>query len=234
VKPLRIALVDDDEPVRRLLRTLFDNAGHVVVAEAADGRTGVRATVAARPDAVIMDWRMPRLDGVAATRQIQARRPGVAVIAFSSSGDPRVRDAFLRAGATTYIDKTDLAGLLAAVHALALRSGGDAAPDPPATGVPEAEEPLTLSVRAWPALARADIALRGALRGDATAPVLTAVRAHAQQGNTIVLDLSEIAAVDGQGAAALRECRRLAEACGGELEVHDPSPIVRRTLRSPV
>lgn len=53
---LHIVVVDDHEPLRGLLRSLLTDAGHVVVAEAAGGRDGVRQTVAARPDQVIIDW----------------------------------------------------------------------------------------------------------------------------------------------------------------------------------
>src|SRR5207253_3133526 len=105
--------------VRGLLRAVLSDAGHTVVAAAADGRAGVRETLARRPDLVVMDWSMPVMDGVTATREIHAGCPDVAVIAFSSASDPRVRDDFLAAGAMAYVEKADLDDLLAAVRALA-------------------------------------------------------------------------------------------------------------------
>jgi CheY-like chemotaxis protein/ABC-type transporter Mla MlaB component len=231
VTALRVVVVDDHEPIRRLLSTLLSDAGHVVVAEAAEGRAGVRDTVAAEPDVVVMDWSMPGLDGVAATREIRARCPGVAVIAFSSAGDPGVREAFLRAGARSYVDKADVDGLLAAVRAVASARGA-APPGRSSTGR-AADEPLTWSVRAWPALARVYVTLRGALRGDTAGSLVAAVAEHAWPGNAIILDLSEITAIDEHGVAALQECRRLAETRGADVELQDPSPIARRALRTP-
>ena len=62
---------------------------------------------------------MPELDGVEATRQIIAAAPEMIVIAFSSAGDPAVRDDFLAAGADAYLDKADIAGLEAAIARVA-------------------------------------------------------------------------------------------------------------------
>jgi CheY-like chemotaxis protein len=131
-----VVVVDDNEPIRRMLAGLLRAAGHRVVGEAADGAAGVRETIAHGPDLVIMDWSMPVLDGVAATRELRARCPGIAVIAFSSAGDPQVRDAFLAAGAARYIPKPDVDALLAAVRALEPRPHGR-----PASGPDEPDEP---------------------------------------------------------------------------------------------
>ena len=60
-------LVDDHPPMRRVLRGVLEDAGMEVVGEAADGLEGVAQAEAVRPDVVLMDWRMPRLDGVQAT-----------------------------------------------------------------------------------------------------------------------------------------------------------------------
>jgi DNA-binding response OmpR family regulator len=228
---LRIVLVDDNELVRRLLRTLLSDAGHVVVAEAADGRAGVRDTVATRPDAVIMDWSMPGLDGVAATREIRARCPGVSVIAFSSAGDPEVRDEFLRAGAHSYFDKADIDGVLAAVRALASPRGAGPRAESPPPAAPE--ETLRWSVRAWPALARVHVTLHGALRSDTVAALLAALREHVRPGHEIILDLSEITAIDARAVAALEEWRGVAEAHDADVVLQDPSPVARRALESP-
>src|SRR4051812_38403149 len=112
---LRIVIVDDNDLIRKMLRTLLIAEGYHVVGEAHDGGAGVRETIAQTPDLVIMDWSMPGLDGIAATAAIRARCPEIPVIAFSSAGDPGVRDAFLAAGATSYTDKADIDELLATV-----------------------------------------------------------------------------------------------------------------------
>jgi len=66
-----------------------------------------------------MDWQMPEMDGVEATRRICERSPGMRIVAFSSASDPGIRAAFLEAGAIAYHDKSDIAGLEASVARVA-------------------------------------------------------------------------------------------------------------------
>ena len=115
---MRVVLVDDADEVRELVAQVLTGAGHEVVGHAHDGWEGVELALAARPDAVITNWRMPRMDGVETTRRIRAAYPAIAILALSSSDDPRVRDGFVRAGADAVIDKRDMRGLLAAVRAV--------------------------------------------------------------------------------------------------------------------
>jgi DNA-binding NarL/FixJ family response regulator len=80
---IRVLLVDDEELVRFGLRTVLESVGgFTVVGEAGDGAAGVRAARELRPDVVLIDIRMPVLDGLAATRQILAlpEPPQVAVL----------------------------------------------------------------------------------------------------------------------------------------------------------
>ena len=115
---LRVVLIDDVREVREAIAGLIRNAGHEVVGEADDGASGVRVTLSHRPDLVIIDWRMPGMDGVEATRQIRASYPSAAIVAFCSTNDSAVRDAFLTAGVDAFVDKRDVSGLIAAVHAI--------------------------------------------------------------------------------------------------------------------
>ena len=87
--------------------------GFEIVSEADDGPTAVAATIRTQPDGVVMDWRMPGMDGVTATRELLTRRPETIVVAFSSADEEDVGHEFLRAGARAYIDKRD-PGLLVA------------------------------------------------------------------------------------------------------------------------
>lgn len=115
---MRILLIDDSREIRQLLARLLIRAGHEIVGQAADGRTGVEMVLAQGPDLVITDWRMPVMDGLEVTRRIQAALPGVAIVAFCSTSAPMVHDAFLQAGTDRCIDKRDIQALLAAVRAL--------------------------------------------------------------------------------------------------------------------
>jgi DNA-binding NarL/FixJ family response regulator len=99
---IRVLLADDQELVRTGLRTILEaNADITVVAEAADGAAAVREAERARPDVVLMDIRMPRMDGVEATRRIDGPR---VIILTTFDHDEYVVDA-LRAGASGFIVK---------------------------------------------------------------------------------------------------------------------------------
>ena len=112
---MRVLIVDDNEDLRRLVRSVVAGLGCDVVGESEDGQAGVIAALATEPDLVIMDWSMPVMDGVAATAAIRARRPEIDVIAYSSAADPEVAEQFKRAGASSYIHKADADGLVEAV-----------------------------------------------------------------------------------------------------------------------
>ena len=123
MRALRVVLVDDTACVRDAVAASMRNAGHEIVGQAGDGAGGLRETVAHRPDLVITDWRMPGMDGIEATRQIRAAHPSAAIIAFTSTDTPELRDAFRQAGAAAFVAKADVRGLIAAVSAIAERPG---------------------------------------------------------------------------------------------------------------
>lgn len=103
---IRVLLVDDHALLRAGLVALIDGAEDlVVVGEAADGAQAVELTVSTEPDVVLMDLSMPIMDGVTATKQLLAQRPGTQVLVLTSFSDrSRVRDA-LAAGAIGYLLK---------------------------------------------------------------------------------------------------------------------------------
>lgn len=112
-----LLIVDDHATIRTLIRALATGLGYEIVAEAADGRAAVGAALELDPDVIIMDWRMPELDGVAATREIHQHRPAIAIVAYSSADDEAIKDAFRAAGACVYLSKSDVNGLRAELEA---------------------------------------------------------------------------------------------------------------------
>ena len=103
---IRILLVDDHKIVRDGLRSLIEKDQDTeVVGEASDGRAAVQQVRNLSPDVVIMDIAMPDLNGIEATRQILAERPGIKVVALSMHSDSRFIAEMLRSGALGYLLK---------------------------------------------------------------------------------------------------------------------------------
>lgn len=117
----RILVVDDQELVRAGLRLILSaDEDLVIVGEASDGRAGVEAARTLRPDVVLMDIRMPVLDGIGATRALMAGRGdderGCKVLALTTFEDDDVVWGILEAGATGFVLKdapaSDLVGAI--------------------------------------------------------------------------------------------------------------------------
>jgi len=127
--PIRVLLADDQRVVRDGLVLLLGLLPRVeVVGTAADGEEAVQGALAVRPDVVLMDLRMPRCDGVAATRRLREQAPETKVIVLTTYADDRsVLDA-LRAGARGYLTKD--AGADEIRRALEQVVGGQAVIDP--------------------------------------------------------------------------------------------------------
>ncbi|MHA6628448.1 response regulator [Pseudonocardia sichuanensis] len=131
---ITVVLVDDQELIRSGIRALLDAEDDLtVLAEAGNGRDGVDAALAHRPDIVLMDVQMPVMDGIEATRRIveDDRLAGVQVVMLTNYGfDEHLFNA-LRAGAAGFLLKdTDPAGLL---QALRVVTRGDALLSPAVT-----------------------------------------------------------------------------------------------------
>ncbi len=121
VRPVRLAIVDDDPMVRTGLRLLFGGCADLeVVAEAADGAEAITVAEAHWPDVMLMDIRMPRVDGVEATRRIRARPGAPQIIVLTTFNiDEYVVEA-IRNGATSFLLKdTPPEDLIAAVREVA-------------------------------------------------------------------------------------------------------------------
>jgi DNA-binding NarL/FixJ family response regulator len=126
----RVFIADDQALVRAGFRRLLElEDGIKVVAEAADGQEAVELAARHRLDVILMDIRMPHLDGIAATRKLVAHRPGPRVLILTTFDlDEYVFEA-LRAGASGFILKDSPPDqLIAAIHVVA---AGDALLAPP-------------------------------------------------------------------------------------------------------
>jgi len=102
----RVLLADDHAVVREGLRAVLEAEGGVeVVGEAGDGREAVEACRALSPDVVLMDVRMPGMDGLEATRAIKAEMPRVSVVMVTMHENPDYLLEAVRAGAAGYVLK---------------------------------------------------------------------------------------------------------------------------------
>jgi len=104
-QPLRTIVVDDDPLVRRLIRDTLQDAGVIVIAEAGNGREAVELALFYRPDIVVMDYMMPELDGIAATRRIFEAAPEIRVVLLTGAADDELGLRGLRAGAAGFLSK---------------------------------------------------------------------------------------------------------------------------------
>ena len=104
-RPIRVLVVDDHVQVRELLRAQLESGGLQVVGEAADGVEAVEKTEALRPDVVVLDLAMPRVDGLQALSRIQENVPGTRVVVLSGFDDAMMAERALGAGAVRYIEK---------------------------------------------------------------------------------------------------------------------------------
>jgi DNA-binding NarL/FixJ family response regulator len=108
-----VVLVDDHDGVRQELRRILqDYPDVVVVAEAADGAQAVAATERLKPDVVIIDIHMPRMNGIEATSRIKRLSPNTIVIGISSDPAPHIHEAVKHSGAEVLIPKEEVYGKL--------------------------------------------------------------------------------------------------------------------------
>ncbi len=116
--PVRILLVEDNEVFRDALELLLGLRSDVeVVASVADGTEAVPAAQAHAPDVVLMDYRLPGMDGVQATAAVREACPDAAVVCLTASIGPSERDALEAAGAVAVLRKDqELDAIVAAIH----------------------------------------------------------------------------------------------------------------------
>ena len=154
---MRLLLVDDSDALRVMVRRAVESAGFTVVGE---GRDGIQAldllkVGSDRVDLVVLDGRMPRMDGVAATREIRCRYPDIAIVGYTS--DPMAGESMVENGALAYVLKgasaSELVGMISSV-------GGDT----DGQDARDAEPYLALAETLWRAPA-SDIAATACITG---------------------------------------------------------------------
>lgn len=189
VPSVRAIVADDDPLVRRLIRDTLQTDGVTVVADACNGREAVELALFYRPDVVVMDFLMPGLDGIEATRGIYERDPEIRIVLLTGAADDEIGVRALRAGAVGYLSKdlelgvlpralrAALAGQAAISRRLAMRIVKHLR-DAPAPGVGLRPVRSSLTDREWEVL---DLLCTGSSTDDiARALVLSAetVRSH--------------------------------------------------------
>jgi DNA-binding NarL/FixJ family response regulator len=121
---IKILIAEDNVLLRGVLCDALEEAGMSVVGQAGDGVEAVREAERTRPDVIVMDMRMPNVDGIEATEQIAAAEWAMPVVVLSAYDEPQMIEAALAAGASACLKKgVGLDELIDAIRA-ADRGGG--------------------------------------------------------------------------------------------------------------
>lgn len=125
-QPIRLVLVEDNQVFREALELLLSLRPEIEVVASVDNGASAAAIVSAlQPDVVLMDYRLPGLNGVEATREIRAAAPDVNVVCLTASVSRREVEELYEAGAVACLTKDeDLEEIIGAIH----RAAGAAAP----------------------------------------------------------------------------------------------------------
>ncbi len=136
---VRVMVVDDNAGFRESLLSLLDAGGLDVVGEASSGFAALDMVDGLDPDVVLMDVRMPGIDGIETTRRLKARYPALGIVALSGHEDQEIVTEMLVAGASGYVLKDSDGDEI--LHAVSLAAGGGGVLSPGVT--PRVIEELT-------------------------------------------------------------------------------------------
>jgi DNA-binding NarL/FixJ family response regulator len=114
---MRVLIVDDHEVVRKGVRSLLLRSGYDVCGEGIDGEDGLAKANELRPDVIVMDVSMPRLNGLEATRRMRGILPAIQVVMLSQHESPEMVRQAVSSGARAYVTKSSIGkNLLAAIE----------------------------------------------------------------------------------------------------------------------
>ncbi|MFP5316769.1 MAG: response regulator transcription factor [Acidimicrobiia bacterium] len=106
-RPIRVMVVDDTAHVLRMLSAMLTLDGFDVVGESASGQAAIDNVGQADPDVVVMDYRMPFMDGLTAARRIRERRPGQIVVLYTAFIDEELERRANDIGVSLCVGKVD-------------------------------------------------------------------------------------------------------------------------------
>ena len=106
-RTIRVMVVDDTDHVRRMLTSMLSLDGYEVVGDVASGPAALEAVEAADPDIVVIDYKMPGMDGLDTARGIRQRRPDQVMILYTAYIDDALEQAATSAGISLCIGKVD-------------------------------------------------------------------------------------------------------------------------------
>ncbi|HET9444110.1 MAG TPA: response regulator [Acidimicrobiales bacterium] len=109
---IRVFVVDDTDHVRRMLTRMLEMDGFEVVGHAAEGSSAVLAVVDGEPDVVVIDYKMPDMDGLETARLIRERRPDQQVILYTAFVDEEIERAAAAIGVAVCVGKIEGLGSL--------------------------------------------------------------------------------------------------------------------------
>jgi CheY-like chemotaxis protein len=105
--PIKVMVVDDTDHVRRMLRNMLELDGFLVVAEAGTGMGAVDAIADADPDVVVVDYKMPEVDGLETARRIRELRPEQVMILYTAFVDPELERKAREVGVSVVLGKVE-------------------------------------------------------------------------------------------------------------------------------
>jgi len=105
--PIKVMVVDDTVHVRRMLRNMLELDGFVIAAEAGSGPEAVETIAAADPDVVVIDYKMPDVDGLETAARIRAARPEQVMILYTAFVDPELEQKAREVGVSVVLGKVE-------------------------------------------------------------------------------------------------------------------------------